>query len=80
MHDADHGAPAGRPEAAAVERRMGHPRLEALPDLQRQVLMLRERSVWELEDIATPFGLSLTHVRVRLHRARLKVFGAVAGS
>lgn len=53
--------------------------LEALPALQRQVLILRERSGLELEDIATQLGLTMTHVRVLLHRARLKVFGAITG-
>ena len=53
--------------------------LEALPELQRQVLILRERSGLELEDIATQLGLTMTHVRVLLHRARLKVFGAITG-
>lgn len=51
--------------------------LEALPELQRQVLILRERSGLELEDIAMQLGLSLTNVRVLLHRARLRVFSAI---
>lgn len=52
--------------------------LEALPDLQRSVLILRERSGLELDEISTLLGVSLTNVRVLLHRARLKVFSAIA--
>jgi len=52
--------------------------LEALPDLQRSVLILRERSGLELDEISTLLGISLTNVRVLLHRARLKVFSAIA--
>lgn len=51
--------------------------LEALPELQRRVLILRECSGLELEDIATQLGFSPTYVRVLLHRARLKVFSAI---
>lgn len=39
---------------------------ETLPELQRRVLILRERSGLELEDIVTQLGLSLTNVRVLL--------------
>lgn len=53
--------------------------LEALPELQRSVLILRERSGLELGEIATLLGISMTNVRVLLHRARLKVFTAIGG-
>jgi RNA polymerase sigma-70 factor (ECF subfamily) len=52
--------------------------LEELPELQRSVLILRERSGLDLDEISTLLGISLTNVRVLLHRARLKVFSAIA--
>lgn len=52
--------------------------LETLPELQRSVLILRERSGLDLGEISTLLGISLTNVRVLLHRARLKVFSAIA--
>ncbi|WP_455824646.1 RNA polymerase sigma factor [Pseudomonas graminis] len=51
---------------------------ETLPELQRRVLILRERSGLDLNEISTLLGISLTNVRVLLHRARLKVFSAIA--
>ncbi len=52
--------------------------LEALPELQRSVLILRERTGLDLDEISTLLGISQTNVRVLLHRARLKVFSAIA--
>lgn len=51
--------------------------LQHLPPRQSSVLLLRERQGLELEAIAGLLGLSLSNVRVSLHRARLKVFAAI---
>ncbi|WP_025128234.1 RNA polymerase sigma factor [Pseudomonas sp. PH1b] len=51
--------------------------LASLPLLQRRVLLLRERQGLELEVIARHLEISLSHVRVLLHRARLQVFSAI---
>lgn len=51
--------------------------LLGLSELQSSVLLLRERQGLELEDISTLLEISLTNVRVLLHRARLKVFATL---
>ncbi|MBK5398451.1 RNA polymerase sigma factor [Pseudomonas sp. TH39(2020)] len=51
--------------------------LQCLPDLQSGVLLLRERQGLELEDICILLEVSLSNVRVLLHRARLKVFATL---
>ena len=51
--------------------------LLSLSELQSSVLLLRERHGLELEDICNLLGISLSNVRVLLHRARLKVFATV---
>ncbi|TPG87560.1 RNA polymerase sigma factor [Pseudomonas mandelii] len=51
--------------------------LQCLPDLQSGVLLLRERQGLELEDICILLDVSLSNVRVLLHRARLKVFATL---
>jgi RNA polymerase sigma-70 factor (ECF subfamily) len=51
--------------------------LLSLPDLQRGVLILRERQGLELEEICNVLEISLSNVRVLLHRARLKVFATL---
>ncbi|MNP68689.1 RNA polymerase sigma factor YlaC [compost metagenome] len=51
--------------------------LLSLPDLQRGVLILRERQGLELEEICNLLEISLSNVRVLLHRARLKVFATL---
>lgn len=51
--------------------------LLSLPELQRSVLLLRERQGLELEVICNLLDISLSNVRVLLHRARLKVFATV---
>lgn len=48
-----------------------------LSQLQGSVLTLRERQGLELEEICNLLDLSLSNVRVLLHRARLKVFASV---
>ncbi|KIH84645.1 RNA polymerase sigma factor [Pseudomonas batumici] len=51
--------------------------LLSLSELQSSVLLLRERQGLELEEICNLLGISLSNVRVLLHRARLKVFATV---
>lgn len=51
--------------------------LQCLPELQSGVLLLRERQGLELEAISSLLEISISNVRVLLHRARLKVFATV---
>ncbi|WP_426140606.1 RNA polymerase sigma factor [Pseudomonas sp. DWP3-1-2] len=51
--------------------------LLSLPELQSSVLLLWERDGVEAEVICNLLGLSLSNVRVLLHRARLKVFASI---
>ncbi|MDD2051387.1 RNA polymerase sigma factor [Pseudomonas putida] len=51
--------------------------LLSLSQLQCSVLLLRERQGLELEEICNLLGLSLSNVRVLLHRGRLKVFATI---
>ena len=51
--------------------------LLSLPQLQSSVLVLRERLGLELEEICNILEVSLSNVRVLIHRARLKVFATV---
>ncbi len=68
------------PEALllAVELRQCVERtLASLSELQASVLLLRERQGLELEEICNLLQVSLSNVRVLLHRARLKVFATI---
>ncbi|MDO8695893.1 MAG: RNA polymerase sigma factor [Pseudomonas sp.] len=51
--------------------------LSSLSELQNSVLLLRERQGLELEAICNLLDISLSNVRVLLHRARLKVFSTL---
>lgn len=51
--------------------------LLSLSELQRSVLLLRERQGLELDEICNLLEVSLSNARVLLHRARLKVFATV---
>jgi RNA polymerase sigma-70 factor (ECF subfamily) len=51
--------------------------LASLSELQGSVLHLREREGMELEEICNLLQVSLSNVRVLLHRARLKVFATL---
>jgi len=51
--------------------------LSSLSQLQNSVLLLRERQGLELQDICNLLDISLSNVRVLLHRARLKVFATL---
>lgn len=68
------------PEALLIEDEMREcleKTLLSLPQLQSSVLLLRERQGLELEEICNLLDISLSNVRVLLHRARLKVFATV---
>lgn len=68
------------PEALLIENELRecleHTLLN-MSDLQRGVLLLRDRQGLELEEICNLLEISLSNVRVLLHRARLKVFATV---
>ena len=51
--------------------------IQALPQEQRMVLILRDIEGLSYEEIADSLGLELGTVRSRLHRARLEVQGSV---
>lgn len=51
--------------------------LGSLSESQGSVLLLRERQGLELEEICNLLQISLSNVRVLLHRARLKVFATL---
>lgn len=51
--------------------------LASLSEMQSGVLLLRERQGLELEEICNLLDISLSNVRVLLHRARLKVFATL---
>nr|WP_269669778.1 RNA polymerase sigma factor [Pseudomonas citronellolis] len=51
--------------------------LLSLSDLQRSVVLLRERQGLELQEICNLLSLSLSNVRVLLHRGRLKLFATL---
>ncbi|QJP08178.1 RNA polymerase sigma factor [Pseudomonas multiresinivorans] len=68
------------PEALLAEdelRQCLEKTLLSLSELQRSVLLLRERQGLELDDICNLLEVSLSNARVLLHRARLKVFATV---
>ena len=51
--------------------------LASLSELQSSVLLLCERQGLELREFCNLLGVSLSNVRVLLHRARLKVFATL---
>ena len=51
--------------------------IASLSEMQSSVLLLRERQGLEPEEICNLLDLSLSNVRVLLHRARLKVFATL---
>ena len=68
------------PEALLAEeelRKCLEKTLASLSELQRSVLLLRERQGLELDEICNLLEVSLSNVRVLLHRARLKVFATL---
>lgn len=51
--------------------------LAALPELQRQVLLLREIEQWDLQTICNELDISASNARVTLHRGRMKLMAIV---
>ncbi|QTD31460.1 RNA polymerase sigma factor [Pseudomonas fluorescens] len=51
--------------------------LQCLPEMQRNVLLMRERQGLALEEIGHLLEISPSNVRVLLHRARSKVFASM---
>ncbi|WP_430765335.1 RNA polymerase sigma factor [Pseudomonas citronellolis] len=51
--------------------------LLSLSEMQRSVILLRERQGLELQEICNLLELSLSNVRVLLHRGRLKLFATL---
>ena len=51
--------------------------IASLSEMQSSVLLLRERQGLDPEEICNLLDLSLSNVRVLLHRARLKVFATL---
>ena len=47
--------------------------IEALPEMQRTVITMRDIDGWDSEDVRNVLGLSESNQRVLLHRARAKV-------
>jgi RNA polymerase sigma-70 factor, ECF subfamily len=54
--------------------------LEALPPLEKELLLAREVEGEADKEIARRFGMTVTGVRVRIHRARKKLKARFAGS
>ena len=51
--------------------------MAALPEMQAATLRLREHEDYSLQEICNILGVSESNVRVLLHRARQRLFGAV---
>src|SRR5450631_2401204 len=47
--------------------------LQQMPEVDRTVLLLRVLEEWSYQEIAAAVGLSLPAVKVKIHRARLKL-------
>src|SRR6266498_6042779 len=66
----------GRPEhelLSAETRAVIDRAIDALPDVQRQVITLRDVEGWSSDEVCNALDLSETNQRVLLHRARTKV-------
>ncbi len=61
----------------AETRRLVEHAIAGLPDMQRQVITLRDVEGWSSEDVCNVLELSETNQRVLLHRARSKVRAAL---
>ena len=68
--------PSARPDAAAASRSELSRVMDALaelPEVDRTVLLLRAQEEWSYEEIAQATGLSLASVKVKIHRARMRL-------
>jgi len=74
--------PGARPDAAAAGRSelsRVMAALRELPEVDRTVLLLRAQEEWSYEEIAQAMGLTLASVKVKIHRARLRLAAWRAG-
>lgn len=53
--------------------------IEALPETQRAVLMMREIQQMEADEVCRILGLTSANLRVSLHRARQRIFRMIEG-
>ena len=51
--------------------------IDALPDVQRQVITMRDVECWSSDEVCNALDVSETNQRVLLHRARSRVRGAL---
>jgi|AntRauTorcE11898_2_1112593.scaffolds.fasta_scaffold11519_3 RNA polymerase sigma-70 factor (ECF subfamily) len=51
--------------------------IDALPEQQRRVVVLRELEQWDAESVCNELGISASNVRVLLHRGRMKLMRIV---
>ena len=51
--------------------------LDALPEQQRRVVVLRELEQWDAESVCNELGISASNVRVLLHRGRMRLMKIV---
>jgi RNA polymerase sigma-70 factor (ECF subfamily) len=70
---------AAAPDAESTDAELAWDRLDALPPLQREVLLLRYRDDMSYEQMALVIGCSLGTVRSRLHYARQRLHDAIKG-
>ena len=64
------------PDAQAIHSQMAgklHSAMEALPDIYRSVIILRDMEELSTEETADVLGIGQDTVKTRLHRARLAV-------
>lgn len=68
--DSQHPEVAG--ELAELRGRLKHA-LDALPEAQRQIVVMKDVYGWSHAEIAEAAGISVTAAKVRLHRARARL-------
>lgn len=71
MHDAKANPHAEAERRIELNRVLGA--LQQMPEVDRTVLLLRVLEEWSYQEIADAVGLSLPAVKVKIHRARLKL-------
>lgn len=64
----------------AVEIRAVFAALQELPDLDREIFLMRVLENITYEEIAATLGISVVTARVKVHRARAKLMGVQSGA